>query len=89
MIMGPEAVQTVESFEDHDPADLGARYPTGNSSAACTVANFVNTILGAGIIGLPFALAKVCSILQRAHTVRLSHNKDGTNAVSTRGTQVW
>lgn len=35
------------------------RYHPGNSSAAGAVANFVNTIVGAGIVGLPFALAQV------------------------------
>ncbi|CAN0475410.1 unnamed protein product, partial [Hapterophycus canaliculatus] len=33
-------------------------YPTGNSSAAGAVANFVNTIVGAGIVGIPFALSQ-------------------------------
>ncbi|CAM9603458.1 unnamed protein product [Scytosiphon promiscuus] len=32
------------------------RYPPGNSSAGGAIANFVNTIVGAGIVGLPFAL---------------------------------
>lgn len=35
------------------------KYPVGNSSAAGAVSNFVNTIVGAGIVGLPFALAQV------------------------------
>lgn len=34
-------------------------YPRGNSSAAGAVANFVNTIVGAGIVGIPFALSQV------------------------------
>lgn len=42
---------------DATPAE---RYPAGNSSAAGAIANFVNTIVGAGIVGLPFALAQVC-----------------------------
>lgn len=40
-------------------AERAERYPPGNSSAAGAVSNFVNTIVGAGIIGLPFALAEV------------------------------
>lgn len=61
MAMRPEAVHAVDSFEDHDitPLDLDAKYPTGNSSAAGAVANFVNIMVGVGAIGLPFALAKV------------------------------
>lgn len=43
-------------------AERAERYPAGNSSAAGAVSNFVNTIVGAGIIGLPFALAEVRSI---------------------------
>ncbi|CBN75648.1 conserved unknown protein [Ectocarpus siliculosus] len=39
-------------------AERAERYPAGNSSAAGAVSNFVNTIVGAGIIGLPFALAE-------------------------------
>lgn len=39
--------------------EVAQRYPAGNSSAAGAVANFVNTIVGAGIVGLPFALAQV------------------------------
>lgn len=35
------------------------RYPHGNSTAAGAVSNFVNTIVGAGIIGLPFAVSQV------------------------------
>ncbi|CAM9670335.1 unnamed protein product, partial [Hapterophycus canaliculatus] len=37
-------------------ADRDERYPPGNSSAGGAIANFVNTIVGAGIVGLPFAL---------------------------------
>ena len=44
---------------DFDTRELVDRYPAGNSSAAGAVANFVNTIVGAGIIGLPFAMAQV------------------------------
>ncbi|CAM9763087.1 unnamed protein product, partial [Ectocarpus fasciculatus] len=39
-------------------AERAERYPPGNSSAAGAVSNLVNTIVGAGIIGLPFALAE-------------------------------
>ena len=39
--------------------DRVTRYPVGNSSAAGAVVNYVNTIVGAGIVGLPFALAQV------------------------------
>lgn len=42
------------------------KYPVGNSSAAGAVSNFVNTIVGAGIVGLPFALAQVGGILMFA-----------------------
>lgn len=42
-------------------AERAERYPAGNSTAAGAVANFVNTIVGAGIVGLPFALAQVCA----------------------------
>lgn len=38
---------------------LEEKYPAGNSTAVGAVANFVNTIVGAGIIGLPFAIAEV------------------------------
>ena len=70
-----EFQMTSVGLEDEDPrgagengfgADVTAaerdeRYPAGNSSAAGAVANFVNTIVGAGIVGLPFALAQVCA----------------------------
>lgn len=56
-----------------DIAERSARYPAGNSSAAGAVSNFVNTIVGAGIIGLPFALAQVLGNLPVA--------TDGTAAV--------
>lgn len=48
---------------DVTAAERAERYPAGNSSAAGAVANFVNTIVGAGIVGLPFALAQVCARL--------------------------
>eukprot|EP00903_Cladosiphon_okamuranus_P007722 g7482.t1 len=48
-------VDMVEQAEGATPAE---RYPAGNSSAAGAIANFVNTIVGAGIVGLPFALAQ-------------------------------
>lgn len=41
-------------------AQRALRYPAGNSSAAGAVCNYVNTIVGAGIVGLPFAMAQVC-----------------------------
>lgn len=47
---GGDLITTAESAE---------RYPAGNSSAGGAVANFVNTIVGAGIVGLPFAFAQV------------------------------
>ena len=61
---GPEAVHDdLDGFGDAtDPQDREARYPAGNSSAAGAVANFVNTIIGAGIIGLPFSMAQVRSL---------------------------
>lgn len=48
-------------FGDVTAAERAERYPAGNSSAAGAIANFVNTIVGAGIVGLPFALAQVCA----------------------------
>lgn len=45
-----------------DAAAREAKYPAGNSSAVGAVSNFVNTIVGAGIVGLPFALAQVCCV---------------------------
>lgn len=39
--------------------DGEARYASGTSSAAGAVANFLNSIVGAGIVGLPYALAQV------------------------------
>lgn len=45
-----------DCYENGNTAET---YPVGNSSAAGAVANFVNTIVGAGIVGLPFALAQV------------------------------
>lgn len=48
-------------FGDVTAAERAERYPPGNSSAAGAIANFVNTIVGAGIVGLPFALAQVCA----------------------------
>lgn len=41
-----------------ETAERALRYPAGNSSAAGAVSNYVNTIVGAGIVGLPFALAE-------------------------------
>ncbi|CAN0002186.1 unnamed protein product [Ectocarpus sp. 4 AP-2014] len=41
-----------------ETADRFERYPSGNSSSAGAVANFVNTIVGAGIVGIPFATAQ-------------------------------
>lgn len=43
----------------NDKAERAARYPPGASTSVGAVANFVNTIVGAGIVGLPFALAEV------------------------------
>lgn len=53
--------QGVMGIEGADELDRATRYPAGNSSAAGAVANFVNTIIGTGIVVLPFALAQVCS----------------------------
>ena len=61
MTAGSEAVHDLNSFGDAtDPQqDRETKYPAGNSSAAGAVANFDNTIVGAGIIGLPFSMAQV------------------------------
>lgn len=59
MTLRPGAVQNGGGFTSED---RDARYPAGNSSAAGAIANFVNTIVGAGIVGLPFALAQVCRL---------------------------
>lgn len=61
MTAGSEAVHDLNSFGDATDAqqDRETKYPAGNSSAAGAVANFVNTIVGAGIIGLPFSIAQV------------------------------
>lgn len=56
MTLGPGAVEE----DGYASQDRETRYPAGNSSAAGAIANFVNTIVGAGIVGLPFALAQVC-----------------------------
>lgn len=48
----PSGFEGVEEIETRS-------YPNGNSSAAGAVANFLNSIVGAGIIGLPFALQQV------------------------------
>lgn len=55
-------VERADGFgaEDQLAAESAERYPAGNSSSAGAIANFVNTIVGAGIVGLPFALAQVC-----------------------------
>lgn len=51
--------------------EVSERYPSGNSSAFGAVANFVNTIVGAGIVGLPFALAQVCAVYGRTTCICL------------------
>lgn len=59
---GFEMVERADGFGSEDlAAEVAERYPAGNSSAAGAVANFVNTIVGAGIVGFPFALAQVCA----------------------------
>lgn len=46
---------------DIDDVDDGQpRYASGTSSAMGAVANFMNSIVGAGIVGLPYAVAQVC-----------------------------
>lgn len=58
---------------DHFALDRATRYPVGNSTAAGAVANFVNTIVGAGIIGLPFALAQASRTLSTA-VLKMEHS---------------
>lgn len=41
-----------------DDADSAPRYPSGNSTVFGAVANFSNTIVGAGIVGLPYAISQ-------------------------------
>lgn len=48
---------------DGDIVDSLPTYPSGNSSAAGAVANFLNSIVGAGIVGLPYALAQVSAFV--------------------------
>ena len=88
-----EFQMTSVGLEDEDPrgagengfgADVTAaerdeRYPAGNSSAAGAVANFVNTIVGAGIVGLPFALAQVCAELPIVLSAYLALTKASQN----------
>lgn len=45
----------IDDIDDGQP-----RYASGTSSAMGAVANFMNSIVGAGIVGLPYALAQVC-----------------------------
>ena len=62
MTTGSEAVHGLDGFGDATSdaqQDRETKYPAGNSSAAGAVANFVNSIIGAGIIGLPFSMAQV------------------------------
>lgn len=46
-------------YGDDTAEERAEKYPLGNSGAAGAVSNFVNTIVGAGIVGLPYALAQV------------------------------
>lgn len=46
-------------LEDAPANDQETIYASGTSSTAGAVANFLNSIVGAGIVGLPFALAQV------------------------------
>lgn len=77
---GFEMVERADTFGTNDlAAEVAERYPAGNSSAAGAVANFVNTIVGAGIVGLPFALAQVCGelccLLHVWRTLAQPHNR--------------
>ncbi|CAM9615994.1 unnamed protein product [Pylaiella littoralis] len=45
-------------YGDDTAEERAEKYPLGNSGAAGAVSNFVNTIVGAGIVGLPYALAQ-------------------------------
>lgn len=46
-------------FED-GITDSSTRYPDGTSNVWGAISNYVNTIVGAGIVGLPFAIKEVC-----------------------------
>lgn len=67
MDLEPDKEQTTTDYEEvngFDPngsetADRINSYPAGNSSAVGAVANYLNTIVGAAIVGLPFALKQV------------------------------
>lgn len=59
-----EDIDMPEIAGDSEMDDRDSKYPAGNSSARGAIANFVNTIVGAGIVGLPFALAQVCAMSQ-------------------------
>lgn len=80
MTAGPEAVHDLDGFGDEttDAQDRGAKYPAGNSSAAGAVANFVNTIIGAGIIGLPFSIAQVRGLSGWWHMMENRRRNIGT-----------
>lgn len=39
--------------------DSSTRYPDGTSNVWGAISNYVNTIVGAGIVGLPFAIQEV------------------------------
>lgn len=63
--VNPAAISAEPSgfgLED-DGAETASRYPDGNSSSFGAVSNFLNTIVGAGIIGLPYALSQVTRML--------------------------
>lgn len=58
-----EIIEVTARGDEEVSRGLEEKYPAGNSTAVGAVANFVNTIVGAGIIGLPFAMAEVRAAL--------------------------
>lgn len=86
MTAGSEPVHDLDSFEDGtDPEqDRETKYPAGNSSAVGAVANFVNSIIGAGVIGLPFSMAQVRGAFVRGaclHHIKMEYTRRKHGAI--------